>query len=147
MAVIGVGDEQAPGIQAARQLRVMCPPQARLFVGELSASCEELLGVLRAFAPDLILLIDAVQMQGAPGAIRYWGWQDTIGLSGSQPTWSPHEIAGCLIDELGCEAALIGIQPDEGANHALLSAEVRRAVEEVAQALRQALTMSQPVSA
>ncbi len=145
--MIGVGAERAPGIQAVRPLRALCPPQARLFVGELGCSFDELLGYLRAFKPDLILLIDAVQMQCAPGAIRYWDWQDSTGLNGSQPDLSPHEIAGGLIDELGCEVALIGIQPDENANNAPLSEEVRRAVDEVVQVLRQAVTMPQPVSA
>ena len=150
VAVIGVGDERsgdhAAGLNVTRQLRERCRPDAALPIVELSTSPEAICEALRSFKPDLILLIDAVDINRLPVAIRYSDWQDTIGLSGSQPVLSPHEIAGCLVDELSCEVALIGIEPDESALGAPLSPDVRQAVDEVVQGLQQALAILRTVS-
>ena len=95
---------------------------------------------LRRFGPDLVLLIDAAQMDEAPGAVRWLDWRDTSGLSASTHTLPPYVLAQYLTCELGCELALIGIQPADTRIGAPLSPAAQQAVAAVVQALAEALT-------
>lgn len=98
---------------------------------------EAFTGRLRRFDPDLVLMIDAAQMDQPPGTIRWIEWRDTIGLSASTHTLPLNVIAQYLVTELRCDVAVIGIQPCANAFDAPLSSEVRRAVEEVVHGLMQ----------
>lgn len=90
---------------------------------------ENCTGLLRRFAPDLVLLVDAAQMGVTPGEIHWLTWEEV-----SEPDMSTHKLslrllAGYLAAELGCEIALIGIQPAQDSLGASLSPAVRQAVE------------------
>ncbi len=89
--------------------------------------------------PDLVLLIDAAQMDEAPGAVRWLAWQETDGLSASTHTLPPRVLAHYLTSELGCEVALLGIQPADTTMGAPLSPTAQAAVQAVAQALAELL--------
>lgn len=92
---------------------------------------ENFTGALRRFAPDLALLIDAAQMDEAPGAVRWLAWPDVDGFDASTHTLPLRLVAQYLSDELGCQAALIGIQPADTSIDAPLSPDAQAAVDEV----------------
>lgn len=149
VAIVGIGHElrgdDAAGVNVARALQstvgAIRPGTARqgelpLLVIDAGAAPENTTGQLRRFDPDLVLLIDAAQLDETPGAIRWLDWQETSGLSASTHTLPPHVLAEYLVNELGCEVALIGIQPQGNEFDAPLSPPVQLAVEEIVQTLK-----------
>ena len=96
---------------------------------------ENLTGAIRRFAPDLVLLVDAAEMGEPAGAVRWLSWRDTTGVSAATHALPPYMVAQFLSSELGCEVALIGIQPQEAAFGASLSPPAQRAVRAVTRGL------------
>jgi hydrogenase 3 maturation protease len=143
VAVVGIGHElrgdDGAGVAVARFLQ-MRPAQERPFL-VVDAGCapENHVGPLRRFHPDLVLLVDAADMGEPAGAVRWLAWEETTGLSASTHTLPPHVLARYLTAEIGCEVALVGIQPADTAIGAPLSAAAQQAVEEVARGLEAAL--------
>jgi hydrogenase 3 maturation protease len=145
VAVVGIGHElrgdDAAGIGVARALQSLAAGHDRLLVIEAGPAPENCTGLLRRFGPDLVLLVDAAQMYEAAGTVHWLPWQDTAGLSASTHTLPPYILAGYLSAELGCEVALLGIQPTDTSVCAPLSPAVREAVDTVVQALAEALQL------
>ena len=141
VAIVGIGSElrgdDAAGVMVARalQLAVEADRDPPLFIIDAGTAPENFTGPLRRFEPDLVLLIDAAQMNEAPGSIRWIDWQDTSGLSASTHTLPPYLLAQYLVSELNCDVALIGIQPQGNEFSASLSLEVQRAVDEIVRTL------------
>ena len=141
IAIVGIGQElrgdDAAGVMVARalQLAVEADRDPPLFIIDAGTAPENFTGPLRRFEPDLVLLIDAAQMNEAPGSIRWIDWQDTSGLSASTHTLPPYLLAQYLVSELNCDVALIGIQPQGNEFGASLSLEVQRAVDEIVRTL------------
>jgi hydrogenase maturation protease HycI len=145
-AIVGVGHElrgdDAAGVAVARGLRAAIALRClqnvvadRLYIADAGPAPENYAGPLRCFEPDLVLLVDAAQLGATPGTVRYLAWQETCGLSASTHTLPPYVIAHYLSAALGCEVALIGIQPADTSFGAPLSPPVSRAVAAVVQAL------------
>ncbi len=107
---------------------------------EAGAAPEAFTGQLRRFDPDLVIMIDAAQMNESPGTIRLIEWQDTIGLSASTHTLPLNVIAQYLVTDLGCDVVVIGIQAQGNAFDAPMSPAVRRAVDELIRALTSLFT-------
>jgi hydrogenase 3 maturation protease len=132
IAVVGVGHElggdDAAGLAVARALQTALADDERLSVIEAGSAPENQTGRLRRFKPDLVLLIDAAQMGETPGVIRWLPWDETDGISASTHTLPFHILARYLVSELGCEVALLCIQPARNTIGAPLSAEVAEAV-------------------
>ena len=140
VAIVGIGQElrgdDASGVNVARTLQLLETNHgSSLLVIDAGAAPENFTGQLRRFDPDLVLLIDAAQLNEAPGSIRWLDWQETSGLSASTHTLPPHVLAEYLVNELNCEVALIGIQPQGNEFDAPLSPPVQQAVEEIVQTL------------
>lgn len=74
-------------------------------------------------------------MNEVPGSIRWIDWQETSGLSASTHTLPPYMLSQYLVNELACDVALIGIQPQGNEFSASLSLEVQRAVDEIVRTL------------
>jgi len=110
-----------------------------VIVIDAGPAVENFTGLLRRFGPDLVLLIDAAQMDDEPGAVRWLAWQETDGLSASTHTLPPRVLAQYLTSELGCEVALLGIQPADTTMGAPLSPTAQAAVQSVTQALAEKL--------
>lgn len=146
IAILGIGNElrgdDAAGVIIARELLTHGAQRASatICVIEAGAAPEAFTGKLRRFDPDLVLMIDAAQMDQPPGTIRLIEWQDTIGLSASTHTLPLNVIAQYLVTDLGCDVAVIGIQPYANAFDTPLSPAVRRAVDEIAHALASLLS-------
>lgn len=143
VAVVGVGHElngdDAAGIAVARSLAGLPAPHNRLLVIDAGPAPENTTGLLRRFGPDLVLLVDAAQMGEPPGAIRWLDWRETDGISASTHTLPLHLLARYLVTELGCDVALLGIQPAANTLDAPLSPAVSRAVASIVADLSAAL--------
>ena len=115
VAVLGVGNEfngdDAVGPLVARFLQQRIGHHDHLLVIDAGLAPENQTGALRPFAPDLVLLIDAAQMDAEPGEVRWIPWQDTVGVSASTHTLPLHMLARFLTLDMGCEVGLLGIQP------------------------------------
>lgn len=101
---------------------------------------ESMTGPIRRFSPDLILFVDIAFMGQEPGAVCWLPWEETAGLSASSHTLPPYMLAQFLTAELGCQVALLGIQPLGTSLGASLSAPVRQAADSIYQELTQLLT-------
>ena len=144
VAVVGVGNElngdDMAGLILARELARRVEGRDHLLVIDAGPAPENTTGLLRRFGPDLVVMVDAAQMGDPPGAVRWLAWQDTAGISASTHTLPLHMFGTYLTAELGCDLALIGIQPAQNAVDGPLSEVVGGAVRVLAGELAQALT-------
>ncbi len=147
LAIMGVGNElngdDAAGVAVVRALQPALAGQPRLLLIEAGPAPENFTGPLRRFAPNLVLIVDAANMGGEPGSVRWIEWQDTDGLSASTHSLPPSVLATYLIHEIGCRVALLGIQAQQVEFGEPISAAVQRAVREVAQGLVEVLAGGQ----
>jgi hydrogenase 3 maturation protease len=139
LAVLGIGHElcgdDAVGVRLAGLLRPLAAGKEHLLVIEAGPAPENFTGPLRRFQPDLVLLVDAAQMDGRPGAIGWLDLQSIGGISASSHTLPLHILVSYLVSELGCQVALIGIQPEQTFADEPLTASVQAAARLVVQAL------------
>ena len=136
VAVVGIGSElngdDFAGIALARGLGRRVDGQSQLLVIDAGPAPENTSGLLRRFGPDLVLLVDAAQMDDPPGSARWLDWQDTSGISASTHTLPLHLFASYLTAELGCHVVLIGIQPAHNGIGEVLSPAVEQAIQDIA---------------
>jgi len=115
IAVMGIGHElqgdDAAGVLIARRLQTLIRPSEERLILCTGPAPENFCGALRRFEPDLVLMIDAAQMDEAPGTVRLIPYQDVTGVGASTHTLPLHILASYLTSELGCEITLLGIQP------------------------------------
>jgi hydrogenase 3 maturation protease len=139
LAVLGIGHElcgdDAVGVRLAGILRPLTAGNERLLVIEAGPAPENFTGPLRRFRPDLVLLVDAAQMNTVPGTIGWLDLESTSGISASSHTLPLHILVSYLVAELGCGVALIGIQPEQTFADAPLTPSVQAAAQSVVQAL------------
>lgn len=144
VAVVGIGSElngdDFAGIALARELGPRVQGQSHLLVIDAGPAPENTSGLLRRFGPDLVLLVDAAQMDEPPGSIGWLDWQDTTGISASTHTLPLHLFASYLTAELGCYVALIGIQPAHNTVSETPSPVVMKAVQDIARDFSDVLT-------
>jgi len=133
IALVGVGHElrgdDAVGLLLVQRLRGRLDSQQVLIV-EAGPIPENFSGVLRRFAPSLVLVIDAAHMGAAPGTVRWLDWRDVSKTGLSTHTSSLRLLADYLEQELDCQLTLLGIQPADLSFDAPLSPEVRDACEQ-----------------
>jgi hydrogenase 3 maturation protease len=146
VAIVGIGQalrgDDAAGVVVARALRGLRLDCEHLLVIDAGPAPENYTGPLRRFAPDLVVLIDAAQMDAPPGAVQWVDWRSASGLSASTHTL-PCAITGqYLVAQLGCEVALLGIQPANTCIGARLSGAVRRSAQTLVQQLVEVLLSS-----
>ena len=149
LAVVGIGHElcgdDAVGLAVIEQLEhsaaVYSPAAEWLLINGGSAP-ENVTGALRRFHPDLVVLVDAAQMDEDAGTIRWLDWQQTRGLSASTHSLPPYMLALYLNHELGCEVALLGIQPQTNQVDQPLSLVAAQAAAEAAAGLLEIASFS-----
>ena len=129
IAVLGIGNEfhgdDAAGIVFTRKMLESGIEFPQLLVITTGTVPENFIGLLRKFAPDFVLLVDAAQMDQAPGTICLLDFQSIQGCSASTHTLPMHIFASYLVAELGCDPVLIGIQPDDISIGSPLSSAVK----------------------
>lgn len=123
------GDDSA-GLAVARTLlgREGCQGLPNLLILEGGLAPENQTGILRAFRPELVLFVDAAQMDEPPGAIRWIPLEGIDGMSASSHSLPLSMLAEYLTAELGCEVVVLGIQPGQNDIDAGLTPAVHAAV-------------------
>lgn len=126
------GDDSA-GLWVARALQQdgRVAQAADLLIVEGGLAPENHTGQLRAFRPDLVLLVDAAHMDEPPGAVQWVPLDAIDGLSASSHALPLSMLAHYLTLELGCEVAVLGIQPAQNELDSALSPAVRASVDEI----------------
>lgn len=139
IAIVGIGHElcgdDAAGLMVVRKLQTQIDEQPNLLIIEGGSAPENHTNLLRRFAPNLVLLIDAAAMGEPPGSIRCPAWETITGISASTHTLPLHLLSTYLRTELGCEVVLIGIQPQRLTLGQPMSPAVRKAVDKVSRSL------------
>ncbi len=154
VALVGIGQElrgdDAAGMIIARALsrvdgngegsRIPADDHERLplRVIEGGAAPENCTGILRRFQPDLVIFVDAAQMDQEPGTVRWLECKEIAGFSASTHTLPLDMLAHYLEAELGCQVALLGIQPAGTSFDATLSPAAARAVTEIVETFHNA---------
>jgi hydrogenase 3 maturation protease len=83
-------------------------------------------------------MIDAAEMDQAPGNVRLISYQDVTGVGASTHTLPLHILARYLTSELECEITLLGIQP-VSVEFGEISPLMRKVVPAIAQRLASVL--------
>ncbi len=140
IALVGVGHELR-GDDAAGLHFVRCVAREKdkysdssdLLLIEAGAAPENFSGLLRRYAPHLVIMVDAALLDAKAGDLCWLPWQDTTGLSASTHTLPLKLLGTFLNSEIGCQIALLGIQPANLVTGASITPQVARAVEDAAQ--------------
>jgi hydrogenase 3 maturation protease len=143
VAVLGIGNElsgdDGVGVRIARDLASRLGPHASCIVLEAGAAPENFTGVVRRFAPDLVLLVDAAHLDAEAGAVYWLDWEQTDGLSSSTHTLPPSVFGRFLVKEFACRLALLVVQPAQLEFDCPLSPKVAEAAARVVEGLVTAL--------
>lgn len=135
IAIVGIGHElrgdDSAGVAAARKLK----SSDNVLVIDAGCAPENVTGNVRRFGPEFVLLIDAVQMNSEPGDVNWICFDQINGLSASTHSLPVDMFARFLALDIGCEVALIGIQPATTELGSTLSPKVKQAVDKLARQL------------
>jgi hydrogenase 3 maturation protease len=140
IAIVGIGNkahgDQAAGILVAQALqrREFAADAGRVLVVEACRAPENFAVELRNFKPQVIILIDAVQMELPAGEIAWIPWETATGLSSHPHNLPLTMLARYLMLEFGCSVHLLGIQPAQNDANVPISKAVQAAVDELTQA-------------
>jgi hydrogenase 3 maturation protease len=148
IVVLGVGNpdqgDDGAGPRCAERLkrRLRAPAGGRVLVIDAREVPENHTGAIRAFGPDLTIIVDAAAGGRAPGAIFIVD-RDQIADDGL----STHAIPLVLLvryleEDIGCSVLVLGIQPgavEPGLGRKALSARVDRSVKKLADVLAKRL--------
>ena len=151
IAFVGIGNtlrsDDAAGVLVVRALngsRLFLDRESVL-VMDVGHAPENGTSILRRFEPDVVLLIDAVDMGERPGAIRWIEMDEIEGMSASTHSLPLSMLASYLNWELKCEVALLGIQLRSNDVGETVSTEVSRAAAEIVQTIEEIILS--PISA
>ncbi len=146
VAVLGVGHaargDDAVGTLIARDLLASTPPlPPEALIVAAGEAPENFTGVVRAFCPDLTIIIDAGRGGRPPGAVFVIDPADVADEDVSTHRIPLIRLIRYLRETMGCRVLLIGIEPAtfEGGKEGAVSPAVGRAVRAVSRALRRAL--------
>jgi hydrogenase 3 maturation protease len=132
---MGIGHElrgdDAVGILLVRKMRQRIPMNERLLLVDAGPVPENFCGTLRRYSPTLVIIIDAAKMGLAPGVIQWLAWDQVGEAEVSTHAPSLLILAEYLERELGCEMALLGIEPSDTSLDSPLSPPVAQAFQEV----------------
>jgi len=143
VAVLGMGNElngdDAAGVMVARELKAELNDNSTRLVIDAGLAPENFTGTLRRFKPDLIILVDAAQINMLPGDIQCVDWRETGNFSASTHSLPPLVLSQYLTEELGCEILLVGIQATNTETGSPIFPPVQKAITKVAKELGQLL--------
>ena len=141
VAILGCGSvlrcDDAAGTEIALRLADLSG-RARAFAGYVAP--ENLTGEIKNFAPNLILVIDAIDLGIETGEVRLIEQADITGVSFSTHMLPLKIIVDYLHQETGAEIALLGIQSGNLEFMDEMSDGVTRTIDEITEMLRSMLT-------
>lgn len=145
IAILGVGNElngdDAAGVWVVRTLTALLDEMRRgeadpaVLLLDTGPVPENFTGKVRRHAPNLVIVIDALDLGAEPGEVAWIDWRAAEGLGASTHTLSLSVLGDYLVRELGCELWIAGIQPQHLDFDRPLSAAVQRAVQQVSSSL------------
>jgi hydrogenase maturation protease HycI len=140
VAVLGCGSplrgDDAAGTEIALRLADL-DGQARAYPGDVAP--ENLTGEIKAFAPDLLIVIDALDLNADPGKVIPVDKTDIGGVSFSTHMLPLNIVIDYLIQETGCEVLLLGIQAAQLEFMSEMTPAVSDTVDELTTVLRNLL--------
>lgn len=144
VAVIGVGNaargDDAAGAFAARDLlggRLPLPEKALVIdAGDVP---ENFTGVIRAFKPDLVVIVDSARAGQPPGSVFLVDPADVAEEDISTHRVPLSRLARYVRETMGSRVMILGIAPSSLEEGAAVVPAVGRAVRRVVSALRSAL--------
>jgi hydrogenase 3 maturation protease len=155
LAILGIGHElrgdDAAGLAVVRQLGEQFVPcsvlripyqddgrqyatrntQYDCLVLDGGPAPENQTGALRRFQPDLVIMVDAAQMDAPPGTVAWLDLEEIDGVSAVTHLLPLNMLARYLVHELDCAVGMIGIQPAQTEVLAELSDVVETAVGDI----------------
>jgi hydrogenase 3 maturation protease len=143
--LVGIGNDlrgdDSAGLEVARALLgdERCRKSSDLLILEGGAAPENQTGKIRAFQPELILFVDAAQMDEPPGTVRWIPLTSIDGMSASSHSLPLSMLAQYITIEFDCDVAVLGIQPDQNGIGVDLTPLVRVAVNEIVYELKKQL--------
>jgi hydrogenase 3 maturation protease len=137
LAILGIGQalrgDDGVGLAVAQELRPFA--HENLLIIQAAHAPENCTGQVCRFQPDLVLLVDAAQMNEPPGTIRWLDWQACDGVSASSHTLPLTMLGRYLTAVLPSEVALLGVQPATLEIAESLSPQVAAAARQIVQAI------------
>lgn len=144
LAILGAGSElmadDAAGVMITDALIERfgeTPERFRVWSGSTAPEC--FTGVIKAFKPDHVLLIDAADFGGEPGELCTIDPAVVSGVSFSTHMLPLKVMLDYLEKEIGCRTTILGIQPASLEFAGEMTEKVRETVGEVIQALIESL--------
>jgi len=126
------GDDSAGLILIRALLQCLPPTEAsNILMIEGGPAPENFTGKIRTFQPNLVLIIDAANINESPGTIQWIPLSSIDGMSASSHSLPLSVLAHFLTLELGCEVVILGIQPEQNGIGGELSPLVRAAVDDI----------------
>jgi len=146
IAILGIGNsfraDDAAGPLAARRLAKLRLPRDHdsVLVIDAGQAPENTTAELRRFLPQVVILIDAAEMNEIPGTIRWIEMGEIDGMSASTHTMPLSMLSKYLILEMDCEVKILGIQPRSTDIGESVSQDVLQAVDEIVNGLSGSLS-------
>lgn len=146
IAILGIGNtfrsDDAAGILIARALLEsrFTRDLEHVLIMDSGHAPENSTAELRRFAPEIILMIDAAEMNERPGSIRWIDMNELDGMSASTHSMPLSMLARYLTLELHCEIKLLGIQPQSNTVGEWVSPQVVASVNEIVASLISSLS-------
>jgi hydrogenase 3 maturation protease len=129
VAIMGVGREfngdDAVGIHVIRQLRNLLPESDNILLVEACHAPENCTGLITRFLPDLVIIIDAAQMDKPVGTIACINHGEIDQQTPSTHNISLSLLAGYLAQETHCQTVIIGIQSQQNDEFTNMTDEVQ----------------------
>jgi hydrogenase 3 maturation protease len=125
--------DDAAGILVARGLsdRECAADKEHVLIIEAGHAPENRTSEIRQFAPEIVFIVDAADMDETPGTIRWISEESIDGMSASTHGLPLSMLAHYLRLELNCAVAIVGIQAGSNAVGENVHTDVLRAVNEV----------------
>lgn len=133
VAFLGIGHplrrDDAAGVEVCERLRPRLRGRSDVLVVSGGSAPENCIGALRAFAPDLVVVIDAARMGQTPGTLLRIDPSDPRLAGASTHTLPLPMFCEYVATTLDCRVTLLGIEPADTSFGEGLTPVVERAVD------------------
>ena len=145
IAILGIGSEfrcdDAAGVLVAEQLAGdRLPGEFEVFIG--ASAPENLSGEIKRFKPTHLVIIDSADSGKKAGAISLIDTEEVKGISFSTHRLPIKIMSDYLIQSIGCQITILGIQPKKLDFGSDISKEVRKSTEKISAALKKILKIN-----
>ena len=135
--VLGVGSDlrgdDAAGVIIAEEIEKKKIPNITTLLG--GTAPENLTGEIKRLKPSHLIIIDAADLNEAPGTIKLIRMDQIGGLSFSTHALPMKMMVDFILQDITCEVYFIAIQPKSLAFGAVVSSEVKEAIKTVVESL------------